>query len=79
MTAAEKVVGFDALAWALTNQWCDGHWSWCCHTPCGGPARATRSEAVADLVAYAQREARHLDRRPPALRPQRLALPLATP
>ena len=65
MTDDEKAAAFDALALAFTNRWSDGSWSWWCHTPGGGPHRATRAEAVADLVAYAFREAKHLAKRPP--------------
>lgn len=57
MTDAEKAAAFDALAAALTNQWAGGHWSWWCPCPPGGPPRATREEAVADLVAWAARQA----------------------
>jgi hypothetical protein len=55
MTTEEKAAAFDRLAAALTNQWDDGSWSWWCRTPCGGPPRPTREEAVADLVAWANR------------------------
>lgn len=53
MTDADKAAMFDALAEALTNRWQDGSWSWWCPTPCGGPTRETRAEAVADLVKWA--------------------------
>jgi hypothetical protein len=57
MTDAEKIAAFDTLALALTNQWHDGSWTWFCRTPCGGLVkRATREEAVADLVAWAERQ-----------------------
>ncbi len=55
MSDADKVDAFDALALALTNRWYDGWWSWWNPSPCGGPMRMTRSEAVADLVAWAHR------------------------
>ncbi len=53
MTTEEKAAAFDLVAVALTNDWSDGTWSWWCPSPPGGPHRATREEAVADLVAWA--------------------------
>ena len=57
MTTEEKVAAFDDLALAMTNQWASGHWTWFCPSPCGGAdtPRCSREEAVADLVAWAQR------------------------
>lgn len=55
MTDAEKAAAFDLLAEALTNRWHDGRWSWWCRSPCGGPLRATREEAAADLIEWARR------------------------
>jgi hypothetical protein len=63
LTDAEKAAAFDLLADAPANRLFDGRWQWWCHTPCGGPQRATKGEAVADLIAYAEREAGHLKRR----------------
>lgn len=56
MTDQEKIEAFDHLARAMTNPWYDGQWSWFCLCPAGGPLRATREEAVADLVAWAKRQ-----------------------
>lgn len=54
MTDAEKAVAFDLISAALVNQWHDGRWTWWCPTPCGElEPRATKGEAVADLVAWA--------------------------
>jgi hypothetical protein len=58
MSDPEKIEAFDALALALTNRWHDGQWSWWCRTPPGGPSRATREEAVADLVVWAKLRAK---------------------
>jgi hypothetical protein len=55
MSAEEKAAAFDVLALALTNRWADGLWSWWCPSPPGGEKRATREDAVADLVAWAQK------------------------
>lgn len=63
MTTEEKAEAFDAIALAFTNQWADGRWSWWCHSPKGGKTFATREEAIADLVAYGCREAKHLEKR----------------
>jgi hypothetical protein len=60
MTTDEKAAAFDLLVVALTNQWHDGSWSWWCRTPCGGPARATREEAVADLVEWSRRKVKRV-------------------
>jgi hypothetical protein len=58
VTTEEKAAAFDALALALTNCWFDGSWTWFCPTPCGSSVkRATRDEAVADLVEWAGRTA----------------------
>lgn len=62
MMDAEKVEAFDAMAKALTNQWSSGEWSWFCGCPPGGPMRATREEAVADLVAWAKKYRKRLIR-----------------
>lgn len=62
MTDAQKAEAFDLLARTFTNRWYDGRWSWFCHTPCGGPQRGTRAEAVADLVDYARRHAGHVEK-----------------
>lgn len=58
--ADDKAAAFDALAVALTHRWADGQWCWYCHNPSGGSAtmRATQAEAVADLVAWAERTAK---------------------
>jgi hypothetical protein len=66
LTDAQKAEAFDLIALAFTNRWYDGSWTWYCHTPPGGPRRATRAEAVADLIDYARREAQHLAKRPAA-------------
>ncbi len=58
MTTDEKAAAFDTLARAMTGQWSNGRWRWLCPTPCGGPQWDTEAEAVADLVAWAQRIAR---------------------
>lgn len=50
-----KAAALDTLTTALTNQWHDGRWSWFNLSPCGGPMRSTRSEAVEDLLAWSQR------------------------
>jgi hypothetical protein len=55
MTDAEKAAAFDRLADALTNRFHDGRWSWFCPTPCGGKSVATKAEAVADLITWAER------------------------
>jgi hypothetical protein len=67
MTDAEKIAAFDLITDAFTNRWYDGRWSWLCHTPSGGPLRATRREAVSDLIVYAKRESKHVERRPKLL------------
>lgn len=59
MTTEEKAAAFDALAIALTNCWHDGSWTWFCPCPCGSSKpRATREEAVVDLVEWAEKTAR---------------------
>ena len=68
MTESEKVEAFDALCAVMANCWHDGTWSWWCPTMCGGPVRATRLEAVEDLVRWAHDRAR---------RKQRVTLPEA--
>ena len=55
MTTEEKAAAFDNLALSLTNEWHDGTWSWWCPTPSGGVPRASREEAMADLVAWAKK------------------------
>jgi len=56
MTVEEKAAAYDLLTNAMTNRWVDGTWTWWCCTPCGGlTKRATRAEAVADLLAWAER------------------------
>ena len=72
VTLEEKAAAFDALANGLTNQWESGQWSWWCPVACGGPSRATRSEAVADLVAWAYRQ------KPKKRRSRRVSLPVVS-
>jgi hypothetical protein len=59
MTTDEKAAAFDNLAAAMTNRWSDGEWSWWNPQPSCGTAtkRATQEEAVADLVAWAEKMA----------------------
>ncbi len=58
MTTDEKAAAFDLLAVALTNCFADGTWSWWCPTPCGGlEKRETQAEAIADLIAWAEKTA----------------------
>lgn len=65
-TTEEKARLFDVLTVALTNCWHDGRWTWWNPTPaCGTETpRATREEAVDDLVAWAERTAAKARRKP---------------
>lgn len=59
VTIEEKAAAFDVVALALTNQWYDGSWTWWASAPCGGLAkRATREEAVQDLIEWSQKKAK---------------------
>ena len=56
MNETEKAAAFDQLIKALLHKWHDGRWSWWARTPCGGPVRDTKEEALADLLAWSQRK-----------------------
>ena len=59
MTTEEKAAAFDVLAMALTNRWHDGSWTWWASAPCGGlTKRATRGEAIQDLIEWSKKKAR---------------------
>lgn len=47
---------YRTLLLALTNHWWDGTYSWWCRTSAGGPRRATREEAMQDLIKWAERQ-----------------------
>lgn len=72
MTDADKIVAFDNLMLALTNQWHDGRWSFRSPSLCGD-IRLSRQEAEADTVAWAERAAKAARKKPR----RRLELPLA--
>lgn len=56
MTTEEKATAFDLLAEAMTNRFASGKWGWWCPCPGGGDAdKATREDALKDLVAWAGR------------------------
>ncbi len=63
MSTEEKAAAFDTLVLALTNRWVNGTFSWWCPTPCGGEQKGTREQAVADLIAWAERTAKAKARR----------------
>jgi hypothetical protein len=60
---AEKAAAFDLLCAALANRWHDGTFSACGAGLWDQPKRATAAACVADLLAWAERVAKHRAKR----------------